>query len=179
MEQNTGIKPLLILSLFLLFFSVSAYLFCNSLGLYYPLGYKTNSYVYIVFIVISIVYLDSLGVLKKAVRTCLGCSFIFYVAFMLTAGLVLVAVFDLTDFDDETVFLNDRYRIVIISDVIRSGGQSYIAVLKREGKAERLLYKPGYSRRWENLRIITENGRVGLVARSEDGSRLDTIWIDK
>lgn len=33
------------------------------------------------------------------------------------------------DFDDETVFFSTKYRIVVTSQVIRSGGQSYIAVL--------------------------------------------------
>lgn len=176
MEQNAGIKPLIILSLFLLFFGESAYLFWNSLSLYYPIGYSTNTLIYVVFIGIATFYLHSLGVFKKTLRTGLGCSFIFYVAFMFTGGLLLVAIFDSTDFDDETIFLNDQYRIVKTSDVIRSGGQSYIAVLKRDGITERCIYKSGM-RRWDTPRIITGNDRAGLVARREDGSGQDTIWI--
>ncbi len=177
MEQSTGIKPLLILTIFLLFLFLSAYLFWNSLSLYYPFGYKTNTFVYIAFITTTIIYLKSEGVFEKAFRTGLSCSFIFYLVFMLTGGAILSAVFDGFDFDDETVFLNDQYRIVTTSEVIHSGGQSYIALLLREGITEHCIYRSGM-RRWENPRIIIEGSQVGLVARSEDGSRMDTIWIE-
>ncbi|MEO6038043.1 MAG: hypothetical protein ABIQ93_06485 [Saprospiraceae bacterium] len=171
-------KPLIILIFFWLFLGASAYLLWNTLSLNYPIGYKTNTFVYLGFITLSIIYLNDLGYLKKSLGAALSCSFVFYLVFMITGGFILITVFDAFDFDDKTIFLNDQFRIVETSDVIRSGGQSYIAVLERDGRSEHGIYWSGMNH-WEKSRIITENGRVGLLHRNETDNGWDTIWIDQ
>ena len=179
MEQHAGIKKLTIQILFWIFFGESVYLFWNSLNLYYSIGYKTKFFIYLIFIGISIVYLSYSGVFKKISQRKWGCSSVLYLTFFtLPIMILLPSIFEVTDFDDETLFLNEKYRIVSTSDVIMSGGQSYIAVLKREGKAEHCIYK-SEMRHWDKSRIITVDEKVGLVANNEEGSRLDTIWIEQ
>ena len=168
--------------IFWLLFALCLFLLFSSLILYYPLGYYTNSLVYSGFLLFNFFGLPEdyrqylINLRHNAKNTCLGCGSLFVIVFVLTGGAVFIPFEHTFDFDDETIFFSTKYRIVVTSQVIRSGGQSYIAVLERNILSESCVFKPQYCRRWDRSEIIKTDKGPALKVNSENTGRFDTLY---
>ena len=126
---------------YLLLLALSVFLLLSSLCLYYPLGYHTNRLVFAAFLLCNLFWLPDdywqyvTERWQKAKNTCLVLGSIFLLAFAFTGGIILMPLEESFDFDDDTVFLDKNYRIVVTSKVITSGG----AVVYSSFAAERLI----------------------------------------
>lgn len=166
-------------------FLLSLLLFFSSLLLYYPLGYDTNILIYSAFVLYSIFsmpedYRQRLSRAKSRMKdTGLACGSLFLVAFILTGGFIFIPFEKLFDFDDETEFVNKNYRVVTTSQVVRSGGQSYIAVLKRSWLSEHCVFKAPDPRVWGDPKVANTPQGAALIVRKNNGFCCDTIFLAK
>ena len=163
-------------------FALSLFVFLSSLTLYYPLGYYSNSLVYSGFLLVNFFGLPDdyhqflINLRDKVKNTSLTCGILFLLVFVFTGGGIFLQFENTFDFDDETVFLNEKYRIVVTSQVITSGGQSYIAVLERNVLSESCVFKPHYCRRWYGPEVIKTDKGPALKVKSKNGVRFDTLY---
>jgi hypothetical protein len=112
-------------------------------------------------------------------KVLIGSCLVFIIAFFATAGGILVWYFETFDFEDETVFLNEKYRVVVTSEVITSGGRGYFAVLRRKDWGEYCVFKPDYYRRVDEPIVVVINEQPALILRSERrGFERDTLWFN-
>lgn len=161
-------------------FSLALLLLVLSTRLNYPLGYGTNLFVYLLFLMICVFWMPEnvraflLRYKRVLIGSCLASGCLFALAFFATAGGILLWYFDTFDFNDETVFLDEKYRVVIVSPVITSGGRNYFAVLRRKGWKESCVFRPNYYRYVDDSRVVEIDGQPALILPSEK----DTIWFN-
>lgn len=151
-----------------------------SAKLNYPLGYNANLFVYLFFLAICVFWMpkDSWVNLLRYKKVLIGSCLVFIIAFFVTAGGILIWYFETFDFEDETVFLNNKYRVVVTSEVITSGGRKYFAVLRRRGLGEYCVFKPDYYRSIDEPRVVEINEQPALILLSERrGFERDTLWF--
>ena len=167
----------------IVFWSVCAlalFLLLASTRLNYPLGYRTNSFVYLLFLMICVFWMPEdirsflLRYKKVLIGSCLASGCFFILAFFATAGGILLWCFDTFDFNDETVFLDEKYRVVTVSPVVRSGGSNYFAVLKRKRWKEYCIFKSDYYRYVYDAQVVEIDGQPALILQGER----DTVWLN-
>lgn len=161
------------------------YLLYKNACLDYPFGYSESTIVLVATLLFTILILPI--IYKKEVdaffdgrfsRYCLGTILIFFVGLPVFGVLLHMIVFKTFDFEDETLYLNDNYRVVKTWDVISSGGQCYFAVLKREGIREFCVFRSEHCRRIDDPKVIERNGSQALVLKSDSGHGKDTLWFE-
>jgi len=160
---------------------LALFLLVASTRLNYPLGYGTNLFVYLLFLAICVFWMPEdyqvLFIRRYKFFARLGIGF--FAAFVLTGGAIMIPLTETFDFDDTTVFLNKKYRVVITEEVITSGGRRYFAILRRKWLSEYCIFNPGYYRRVDEPMILEINDQPALILRSErKGFERDTIWFN-
>lgn len=160
---------------------VSTYLLAASTYLNYPIGYHSNSFIYGMTLFYCIFYFwNNCPVIIKNNRElikngCLLAGSFGGIMFFVSAGLIIVPILETFDFDDRIVFYDGKYRIVVTADIIRSGGQSYFAVLKRQGWAEHCILRTQGCPLYSNPKIIEKGGQIILVQTEISGEESSQI----
>jgi hypothetical protein len=161
---------------------ISIILLYESRKLYYPLGYNTNTFIYLLTIGFGLAqYIlveknkkdQSFTIFKSPQQT-------FLILFLMDLSpfiIMLGSLFFGFDFDDTVLLETNKYRVVDIYDVPTSGGRFYYAILKKEIISENCIYKSQNYERLDQPVIMQINGEDVLVAQNDTSSEKKHIYF--